>query len=104
VKEFTVSTSNEAIQFKIGDDVFTARAASKLPGNVLIRYTETVQAGKLHEAHQTFFARVLEKESADLFAFRLDSSDNPINLQTMTEVAVWLMEQYSNFDTAPAKP
>lgn len=104
MKEFQVSEASEPIQFKIGDDVFTAKPAAKLPGNVLIRYSEQVQAGKLHEAHQQFFARALDKDSADLFAFRLDSSENPINLETMTQVAIWLMEQYSNFGGAPAKP
>lgn len=102
MKEFTVADTTEPLEFKIGKDVFKACAPEMLPGNVIIRYTEKVNAGKLHEAHQEFFNRVLDKESADLFNFRLDSKDNPINLNTMANVAAWLMEQYTTFPTARA--
>lgn len=86
----------DKISFKIGEDVFHAIAPDSLPGNVLIRYAEQVQAGKLYEANTTFFSRALIDESADLFAFRMDSKENPINLQTMADVVEWLMGEYAN--------
>ena len=96
MKEFKVSNSSEKIEFKIGDDVFKAVAPDKLPGNVLIRYAEQVQGGKLYEANQTFFSRALDDESATLFNHRMDSKENPITLEIMADVVEWLMEQYSN--------
>lgn len=99
MKEFQVSNSMAAIDFKIGEDVFHAIAPDRLPGNIIIRYAEQAQAGKLYEATTTFFARVLVDESADLFAFRLDSKENPITLDILLKVVEWLMEQYSNLTT-----
>lgn len=104
MKTFEVSDFQEPMEFQVGKDVFRAIAPERLPGNVLIRYSETVSAGKLYEAHQVFFARCLEKESADLFAHRLDSKENPITLTVMAQVAEWLMGQYSGNPTEPPKP
>lgn len=102
MKEFKVAEAADLIEFKIGSDVFKAIAPERLPGNVLIRYAETVQAGKLYEAHQVFFTRALDKESAELFNHRLDSKENPIPLNTMAEVAEWLVEQYSALTSSPS--
>lgn len=99
MKEFKVSSSSEKITFKIGDDVFHAVAPDKLPGNVLIRYAEQVQTGKLHEANEAFFTRALDKTSAELFNHRLDDLENPITLDTMMDVVEWLTEQYSSLGT-----
>lgn len=98
MKEFKVSNSSEKISFKIGDDVFHAVAPDKLPGNVLIRYAEEVQAGKLYDANEKFFNRALDKTSAELFNHRLDDQENPITLETMMQVVEWLTEQYSNLN------
>lgn len=100
MKEFKISNLMEPISFKVGDDVFTAIAPDQLPGNIIIRYAEQAQAGKLYEATTTFFSRVLVDESADLFAFRLDSKENPITLDVLLKVVEWLMEQYSNLTTS----
>lgn len=99
MKEFKIGNSSEKIAFKIGDDTFYAVAPDKLPGNVLIRYAEQVQSGRLYDANEAFFNRALDKTSAELFNDRLDNSENPINLDTMLAVVEWLMEQYSNLTT-----
>lgn len=99
MKEFTVSSGMEKIQFKVGDDLFVAVAPDRLPGNVLIRYAEKAQAGKLYEGNLEFFNYALEDESAALFKNRLDSKDNPITLDVMTQVVEWLVEQYANLNT-----
>lgn len=101
MKEFSVADTANLIEFKIGSDVFRAIAPERLPGNVLIRYAEQVQAGKLYEAHQSFFSRALDKESAELFNHRLDSKENPITLKAMADVAEWLVGMYSNLDSTP---
>lgn len=104
MKEFGVVDNADPIEFKVGSDTFRAIAPDRLPGNVLIRYAEQVNAGELYKAHQIFFSRVLEKDSADLFNHRLDSKENPITLSIMAQVAEWLTGEYSNFLTEPAKP
>lgn len=95
-KVFAVSDSDEPVEFDISPDSFTALKPGEVPANVLIKYSEQVQAGKLYEAHQDFFERVLIGESAKVFKDRLDSSETPITLNTMIEVAGWLVEQYSS--------
>jgi hypothetical protein len=100
MKEFQVSNSMDPIEFKIGNDIFKAIASDQVPGNIIIRYAEQAQAGKLYEAVTTFFARVLEPESADLFSHRMDSKDNPITLDVLLKVVEWLMEQYTNLTTS----
>lgn len=104
MKKFEVSNSAEMIEFEIGSDVFKAVAPDRLPGNVLIRYAEQVNAGELYKAHEIFFARCLDKESAELFAHRMDSKENPITLGIMAQVAEWLTEMYAATPTEPPKP
>lgn len=96
MKEFTVAETGEPISFKIGKDVFKAVPAERLPGNIIIRYAEQVNEGKLYIANKTFFNRVLEDESSELFHHRLDSKENPITLEVMTQVVEYLVEKYSN--------
>lgn len=98
MKKFSVADAKEPIEFQVGNDTFYALAPENLPANVLIRYTESVQEGQLFEAHKTFFNRVLVGESADQFNFRLDSTEKPITLSTMVQVAEWLVEMYAAFD------
>lgn len=104
MKEFAVSSSMEPLKFKIGDDVFTAVAPDRLPGNVLVRYAETVNTGKLYDANVQFFNSVMDAESSELFKGRLDSLENPITLETMMRVVEWLVEQYSNLKSQDSTP
>lgn len=97
-KQFKVSDAVEPVEFQVGDETFYALAPDALPANILIRYTEMVQDGKLYDAHKTFFGRALVKESADRFIHRLDSTETPITLSVMVQVAEWLVEIYSNFN------
>lgn len=102
MKKFHVTNNLEHVEFQIGNDTFKALPKGRLPGNILMRYSEQIQDGKLYEAHKVFFGRVLDKESAELFNHRLDSTEDPIDIMTMAEVAQWLIEQYSTFPTVPA--
>lgn len=102
MKTFKVANATEPLEFQIGDDVFTAIPANRLPGYVLIKYVELVQEGKIYKAHQELFAKALVAESSKLFLDRLDSIENPITLEQMVEVAEWLTEEYSAFTTKSA--
>lgn len=96
-KVFKIAEALEPLEFEIDKDSFVAIAPNRLPGNVLISYVEDVQGGRVYKGHKDFFAKALVPESAERFAERLDSVENPIPLQQMIEVAEWLTEAYSNF-------
>lgn len=96
-KVFKIAEAMAPLEFEIGNDSFVAIAPNRLPGNVLIAYVEEVQEGRIYQGHKNFFAKALVPESAERFAERLDSVENPIPLQQMIEVAEWLTEEYSAF-------
>lgn len=105
MKIFEQSGSTEEVKFSVDGDEFTAIPPRSLPANALIRYAETVAAGKLFEAHERFFADVLTVEGYDLFYKRLDSGEVPININTMISIASWLVgDVYGGNPTDPAKP
>jgi len=51
-----------------------------------------------------FLDGVLVPESAERFAARLRSTDNPIDAQTLGEVVEYLVEVYSRRPTQPGEP
>lgn len=102
-KVFKIAAAMEPLEFEIDKDSFTAIAPNRLPGNVLISYVEEVQAGKVYQGHKNFFSKALLPESAERFAERLNSVDNPIPLQQMIEVAEWLTAEYSAFTVGGGK-
>lgn len=96
-KVFKISEALAPLEFEIDGDSFVAIAPNRLPGNVLISYVEDVQEGRVYKGHKDFFAKALVPESAERFAGRLDSVENPIPLQQLIEVAEWLTGEYSAF-------
>lgn len=96
-KVFKIAEALEPLEFDIDNDSFVAIAPNRLPGNVLISYVEDVQEGRVYKGHKDFFAKALIPESAERFAERLDSVENPIPLQQLIEVAEWLTGEYSAF-------
>lgn len=100
-KSFKTSEALENVTFDIDGEDFIAVPPNRLPANVLIRYSETVQAGKLYEAHKDFFGKVLEEESGLRFEKRLNGSTDdktPVTLALMIEIAEYLITAYSDFD------
>lgn len=100
MREFGISDSTKDMEFKVTGEQFIAKAPSKVPANIVTRYTEMVNRGMLHQAHVMFFNAVLPQESEERFMIRLDSVENPITLSQMANVANWLMEIYSGNGTA----
>jgi len=96
-KIFKTAVAQEPLEFELDGETFIAIAPNRLPGNVLISYVEDVTEGKVYVGHKKFFEKALVKDSAEKFAERLDSNENPINLQQMIEVAEWLVNEYSAF-------
>lgn len=102
-KVFKTAVAQEPLEFEIDGDSFTAIAPNRLPGNVLISYVEDITEGHVYLGHKKLFEKSLLPESAEKFAARLDSTENPINLQQMIEVAEWLVEEYSAFTVGETK-
>ena len=97
MKVFKTAVAQEPLEFQIDEDTFTAIAPNRLPGNVLIAYVEDITAGHVYLGHKNLFEKALVKDSAERFTERLNSTENPINLQQMIEVAEWLVNEYSAF-------
>lgn len=102
-KVFQTAVAQDPLEFEIDGDTFTAIAPNRLPGNVLISYVEEVGEGKVYLGHKHLFEKTLVPESAVLFSERLDSTEKPINLQQMIEVAEWLVQEYSAFTVGETK-
>lgn len=99
-RSFSTAEALDKIEFDVDGEDFIAVAPNRLPANVLIRYSETVQDGKLYEAHKDFFAKVLEDDSAVRFEQRLSGTDadkQPITLAMMIEIAEFLVTAYADF-------
>lgn len=96
-KIFKAAAAQEPLEFEIDGDNFVAIAPNRLPGNVLIAYVEDVQEGRVYQGHKNLFDKSLLPESAVRFNERLNSVENPINLQQMIEVAEWLTQEYAAF-------
>lgn len=97
-KSFSTADALENIEFDVDGEDFLAYPPNRLPANVLIRYSEQVQEGKLYEAHQAFFDKALQPESALRFQHRLNDHEKPITLPMMIQVAEYLINEYSDFD------
>lgn len=90
-KTFSVSKVSEPITFTIDDDDFEAIPANKLPAGALADYFTHINEGKLFEANDAFFKTVLTEESYKLFNDRLHSTEKPITISLLGEIAAWLL-------------
>lgn len=91
MKKFNAAKASEAVTFEVDDDTFEAIPATSLPANVLAVYFQNINEGKLFEAHEGFFKTVLTEESHKAFADRLSSTEKPINIILLGEIASWLL-------------
>lgn len=90
-KTFSVSKVSEPITFTIDEDDFEAIPANKLPAGALADYFTNINEGKLFEANDAFFKTVLTEESYKLFNDRLNSTEKPITISLLGEIAAWLL-------------
>jgi hypothetical protein len=90
-----ISESDKPVEFKITGEQFIAIAPAMCPANVELKYMELVSIGSLTTAHRNLINDLLEEDSAQRFLARMDDKKNPITLNTLGEVAKWLIETYS---------
>lgn len=95
------------IVFRIDNDDF--QALSVLPVPVMQRLVSEASKLKDQEATETaladvlnIFNSVLYPDSAAKFQERVQSLDNPVDLNQVMDIMVWLMELYGQRPTQPS--
>jgi hypothetical protein len=106
-KDFTRKRKN--LDFTIDDDRFSA--APMLPGDVFAEFvtlynstaeTETYQ--QQHDLLKRALELALMPDSWERFAARLSDKTRPIDDDQMSDVVLWLLEQYGLRPTEPSSP
>lgn len=105
VKSF--SRNRPPVRFEIDGDVFTAPVG--LPAGTLaefgVRYASAANNTGIKEqfdALSSVLELVLLRESYERFTARLTDPENPIDLEQLNQVIVWLLEQYGLRPTVPS--
>lgn len=104
MKDFTRKRTE--IKFKIDEDVF--EAAPAIPADILTNFVvkfadvENLPALKRVEALTEVLGMVLKPASFERFQERKKDRENPIELEQINDVIVWLMEQYGQRPTMPS--
>lgn len=106
-RDFT--KKRKRLDFRIDDDIF--EAASGLPGDVFAEfvtlYNSTGEVETYQEQHELLkraLSLVLLDESYNRFAARLQDKARPIDDDQMSDVVIWLLEEYGNRPTQPSQP
>jgi len=105
VKDFTVKRQPK--RFRIDGDIF--EAASAIPGETLVEFTvrfeKFQESGPLKESYEailTALELVMLPDSYALLRKRLGDLANPIELDQIVDVAMWLLDQYGLRPTQPS--
>lgn len=91
IKQFNIGEVSEPVQFKIGEDEFEAIPANRLPAGALASYFTAINESRIFDAHEEFFKVVLTEDSSKLFLERLYSTEKPITVTVLGEIAAWLL-------------
>lgn len=105
-KTFNVTKTEEPITFDVDGEEFEAIPADRLPAGALAEYFQNINDGNLFKAHDAFFKTVLTEDSYKRFDARLNSTDSPITIVVLGEIAAWLLgdEYMGGKATEEAKP
>lgn len=94
----------EPLDFTLNDVTFNCRPA--LQGAVLLRFVSESNSGdpsKSAEAVTNFFRTAMTAESFAAFEEMSNSEEIIIEMETITEIAQWLIEQYTERPTKGSK-
>lgn len=91
VKTFSIGEISDPVHFNIDEDEFEAIPANRLPAGALAKYFAAVNDNRVFDAHEVFFASVLTEDSCKLFEERLHSTEKPITVGIMGDIAAWLL-------------
>lgn len=90
-KAFNIGEVAEPVKFTVGDDEFEAIPANRLPAGALAKYFTAINESRIFDAHEEFFKVVLTEDSGKLFLDRLYSTENPITVSVLGDIAAWLL-------------
>ncbi len=90
-KSFSMATISEPVTFTIDEDKFEAIPANRLPAGALAKYFASINANNLFEAQEFFFSAVLTEDSLKTFNERMNSTDRPITVSLLGDIASWLL-------------
>lgn len=90
-KTFNVTKTDEPITFDVDGEEFEALPADRLPAGALADYFQHINDGNLFKAHDAFFNTVLTEDSYKRFTERLHSTENPITVNVLGDIASWLL-------------
>lgn len=104
IMDFTVHLD---IRFKIDNDIFVGRP--NISADRLITFAGLMDdmadapMPDQRDLIRAAFEMLLEPASAEVFKRRIGDDDNPISMDQVNRVQVWLMEQYGMRPTTPAE-
>ncbi len=92
-KKFTRSKPLGWIEFDVDDD--TLLATTVVPGMVLLDVSAVNKAEDMEKLRiiMEFLDHVLHPDSAQLLTDRLRDPKNPLDLEELTSVAIWLVQE-----------
>lgn len=101
------SKKREPVEFKIDNDLFTA--PSVLPIPTMQELAETADAIKTETNNSQLFKKVtgifdavLTDASASRFRERVASKEEPIDIEQLIDIMLWLLEEYGLRPTQPS--
>lgn len=100
IKNFTNMAKAPDIEFQIDDDVFVAVGTAPAMAVLDVSAVGAAEGVDRLRIVFEFLDQVLKPESAQRFAERMRSADEPITVDQAAAVAVWLMEEHY----APERP
>jgi hypothetical protein len=94
-------TPKESISFKIHGEEFICRKAmqGKVLLNLVSKSADTENPAAAAEVINDFFSAVLDHESYARFLLLTEDPDRIVDVETLTEIVGWLVEQYSDRPT-----
>lgn len=106
-RDFT--RKRKRLDFTIDGDLF--EAAPALPGDVFAEFVtlyngriDTEEYQQQHDLLKQALSLVLLPDSYERFAARLKDRANPIDDDQMSDVVMWLLEEYAMRPTQPSPP
>lgn len=104
IKSF--SKPRKSIRFQIDDDVF--HAAPAIPAETLVRLVsdwtnaQSEPLGAQYEGFRDLIGLVLLPPSFERFSARMASREDPIEIDQVSDVIVWLLGEYGLRPTKPS--
>jgi hypothetical protein len=94
----------EPLEFTLFEETFKCRP--QLQGATLLTYSKRFASEDLAEVNAAFldfFESALKTESYKAFKAVIESEDKIVNIETLGEIAEWLIEEYTDRPTEASK-